>query len=85
MALKRVHIGFSPSQFKTLEKLAAKLGLDKTNTIRYCVSRIAEQEAAQQRQARATTASPRIEFWGLTQESPRLFGEGLSAQRNHLG
>jgi predicted transcriptional regulator len=45
MALKRVHIGFTAPQFKMLEKLAAKLGLDKTNTIRYCVARVAEQEA----------------------------------------
>lgn len=45
MALKRVHIGFTATQFKLLERLAAKLGLDKTNTIRYCVSRVAEQEA----------------------------------------
>lgn len=45
MALKRVHIGFSSAQFKLLEKLAVKLGLDKTNTIRYCVARVAELEA----------------------------------------
>lgn len=44
MALRRVHIGFAPAQFKLLEKLARKLGLDKTNTVRYCVARIAEQE-----------------------------------------
>jgi len=44
MALKRMHIGFSPAQMKVLEKLALKPGLDKTNVIRYCVARVAEQE-----------------------------------------
>jgi hypothetical protein len=44
MAIKRIHIGVSPAQLKILEKLSIKLGLDITNTIRYCVSRIAEQE-----------------------------------------
>ncbi len=44
MALKRIQVGFAPAQLKVLEKLSTKLGLDITNTIRYCVSRIAEQE-----------------------------------------
>lgn len=44
MAVKRIHIGLSPAQLRTLEKLSAKLGLDTTNTIRYCIARIAEQE-----------------------------------------
>lgn len=44
MAYKRIHVSLSPAQFKLLEKLQAKLGLDTTNTIRYCVARIAEQE-----------------------------------------
>ena len=44
MALKRMHLGFSPAQFKILGNLSDKLGLDKTNTLRYCVARIAEQE-----------------------------------------
>ena len=44
MALKRMHVGLTVAQVKVLEKLAMKLGLDKTSTIRYCVARIAEQE-----------------------------------------
>jgi hypothetical protein len=44
MALRQFHVGLSAAQTKILEKLAAKLGLDKSNTIRYCISRIAEQE-----------------------------------------
>jgi len=44
MALKRVYLGLSPAQYALLRKLSTKLGLDVTNTIRYCVSRIAEQE-----------------------------------------
>jgi antitoxin component of RelBE/YafQ-DinJ toxin-antitoxin module len=34
----------SAAQMKMLEKLAAKLGLDKTSAVRYCITRIAEQE-----------------------------------------
>jgi len=44
MAMKRVHLALSPAQLKVLERLAAKLGLDKTNTMRYCINRVAEQE-----------------------------------------
>ena len=44
MALKRLHVGLTIPQLKQLQKLAVKLGLDKTSTIRYCVARIAEQE-----------------------------------------
>jgi hypothetical protein len=44
MAIKRIHIGLTPAQLRILEKLNGKLGLDTTNTIRYCVTRIAEQE-----------------------------------------
>jgi hypothetical protein len=44
MAMKRVHLGFTPAQVKVPEKLSARLGLDITNTIRYCVARVAEQE-----------------------------------------
>ena len=44
MGIKRIHVGFTASQVRVLEKLAAKLGLDKTNAIRYCVARIAEIE-----------------------------------------
>jgi antitoxin component of RelBE/YafQ-DinJ toxin-antitoxin module len=44
MALKKFHVGLSAAQMKMLEKLAAKLGLDKTSAVRYCITRIAEQE-----------------------------------------
>jgi hypothetical protein len=44
MAVKRIHIGLTPAQLRILDRLNRKLGLDTTNTIRYCVSRIAEQE-----------------------------------------
>jgi hypothetical protein len=44
MSLKKFHVGLSAAQMKVLEKLAAKLGLDKTSTVRYCIARIAEQE-----------------------------------------
>jgi hypothetical protein len=44
MGMKRIHVGFSPAQHKALEKLAAKWGLDVTNTIRHCVARVLDQE-----------------------------------------
>jgi hypothetical protein len=44
MTMRKFHVGLSTAQAKVLEKLSAKLGLDKSNTIRYCISRIAEQE-----------------------------------------
>lgn len=34
----------SPAQHKTVEKLAAKLGIDKTNIIRLAITRLAEAE-----------------------------------------
>lgn len=45
MGLKRLHISLSATQFRVLEKLALKLGLDKSSTISYCLARVAEQEA----------------------------------------
>ena len=44
MALKRLQLGLSTAQVRLLEKLSAKLGLDKTNTLRYCLNRVAELE-----------------------------------------
>lgn len=44
MAMNRVHLGLSSAQLKVLERLASKLGLDKTNTMRYCINRVAELE-----------------------------------------
>jgi hypothetical protein len=44
MTYKRTNMGWAPAQYKILEKLSVKLGLDITNTVRYCVARIAEQE-----------------------------------------
>ena len=44
MAVVRIHVGITPAQLKSLEKLAAKLGMDRTNTIRYCISRTLEAE-----------------------------------------
>lgn len=44
MTLKRIPLRLSPSQYKALEKLAVKFGLDITNTIRYCIARVIEQE-----------------------------------------
>lgn len=44
MALTRIHVGLSPAQIKNLDKLANKLGLNRSNTIRYCISRMLETE-----------------------------------------
>jgi len=51
MDQKRVHLRFSAAQHKLLERLAAKLSLDKSNTIRYCVARVAEQEGLSKQSA----------------------------------
>jgi hypothetical protein len=44
MALKRLHVAFTPAQLKRLDKLGEKLGLDRTNTLRYCLQRTADAE-----------------------------------------
>lgn len=44
MTLKRIPVRLSPSQYKALEKLSVKFGLDITNTIRHCIARVIEQE-----------------------------------------
>jgi len=44
MTSKQVRFGLPLSHFKLLKLLANKLWLDKTNTMRYCITRIAEQE-----------------------------------------
>jgi hypothetical protein len=44
MQQKRINLGLSLPQYKALEKLAIKFGLDVTNTIRHCVARVIEQE-----------------------------------------
>lgn len=44
MATKRIQVGLSTAHQKLLDKLAVKLGLDWTNTLRYCLNRVAEIE-----------------------------------------
>ena len=44
MPMTRVHIGLSSAQLKALDKLATRLGLDRTNAIRYCIARTLEAE-----------------------------------------
>jgi protein-disulfide isomerase-like protein with CxxC motif len=56
MALRKHYVGLSAAQEKVLRRLAAKLGLDMSNTIRYCISRIAEQERIAGDRARETGA-----------------------------
>ncbi|HEV2463530.1 MAG TPA: ribbon-helix-helix protein, CopG family [Acidobacteriaceae bacterium] len=41
---QRVNIRFTAAQLRRLDKLAEKLGLDRSSTIRYCITRIAETE-----------------------------------------
>jgi hypothetical protein len=48
MALKRVPLNLTPAQLRRLDKLAEKLGLDRTNTLRYCLSRVADMEGIAQ-------------------------------------
>jgi len=44
MVLKHLNLGLTAAQLRRLDKLAQKLGLDRTNTIRYCISKAAELE-----------------------------------------
>jgi hypothetical protein len=44
MVLKRIHLGLTAAQLRKLDKLAAKLGLDRTNAIRYCIARVSDLE-----------------------------------------
>lgn len=36
--MKRIHVGISQAQIKSLDKLAAELGMDRSNAIRYCIA-----------------------------------------------
>jgi predicted DNA-binding protein len=42
--LKQTAIRLSPANLKMLDKLSAKLGLDRTNVIRLAIARLAESE-----------------------------------------
>lgn len=44
MAMKRIPLNLNDSQVKAIDKLGLKLGLDRTNTIRYCIARTLEAE-----------------------------------------
>ncbi len=44
MVLKHINLGLTAPQLRRLEKLAAKLNLDRSNTIRYCIAKAAELE-----------------------------------------
>jgi antitoxin component of RelBE/YafQ-DinJ toxin-antitoxin module len=44
MALKRIHLTLPPAHLRRLDKLAEKLGLDRSNALRYCIARTADLE-----------------------------------------
>lgn len=44
MILTRIHLGLTAAQLRRLDKLAEKLQLDRTNTLRYCIAKTAELE-----------------------------------------
>ena len=44
MTMQRLHLGIAAAQLKNLDKLAKKLGLDRTNAIRYAMARTLEAE-----------------------------------------
>lgn len=47
MALKRIHLTLAPASLRRLDKLAAKLGLDRSNALRYCIARTADAEGVE--------------------------------------
>jgi antitoxin component of RelBE/YafQ-DinJ toxin-antitoxin module len=44
MALERIHLSLEPAHLRRLDRLAAKLGLDRSNALRYCIARAADAE-----------------------------------------
>jgi len=46
MASRRINFAMAPAMLKNLDKLALKIGLDRTNAIRYCIARTCEIELA---------------------------------------
>ena len=44
MVVKNINLALTASVLRKLEKLQAKLELDRSSTIRYCIARVAEQE-----------------------------------------
>ena len=44
MAMKRIPLNLNEAQLRGIDKLAEKLGLDRTNAIRYCIARTLEAE-----------------------------------------
>lgn len=44
MAFKHINLGLTPAQLRLIDKIAAKLNLDRSSAIRYCIARTAETE-----------------------------------------
>lgn len=44
MVIKHINLGLTAAQLRRLDKLAQKLGLDRSNTIRFAIARAAELE-----------------------------------------
>jgi hypothetical protein len=44
MAFKRINLALSTAQMKSLDQLADKLGLDRTNAIRFCIAHTCEMQ-----------------------------------------
>jgi antitoxin component of RelBE/YafQ-DinJ toxin-antitoxin module len=44
MAMQPIQIRLSPKMMRTIQKLSAKLGLDRTNVIRLALAQLAERE-----------------------------------------
>lgn len=44
MLVKNINLGLTAADVRRLDKLAKKLGLDRTNTIRYAIAKAAELE-----------------------------------------
>ena len=44
MILKNINLGLTAAQLRKLEKLARKLDMNRSDAIRYCITRTAEAE-----------------------------------------
>lgn len=49
MAFTRIHVALSAAQIKQLQKLVGKLHLDRTNVIRFAITRLADSEFGEKR------------------------------------
>lgn len=46
MTHERINLALTPAMLRQLDQLAKRIGLDRTNAIRYCIARTYDAESA---------------------------------------